>query len=85
MARADGPKILTTQDRRADPTATAVTLMCRDASDLWNAPQACLWIATQDEVAVPKLEKNHTFAVLAFRGAELIDMDSTTLWRSTWA
>jgi hypothetical protein len=32
---------------------------------LWNAPQACLWFASRDEVQVRDLKKNHTFAELA--------------------
>ena len=35
------------------------------ASDLWSAPQLCLWIATRDEVKVRELRKNCTFAELA--------------------
>ena len=31
----------------------------------WNAPQACLWIATRDEVQVRELKENGTFAELA--------------------
>ena len=32
---------------------------------LWNAPQACLWIASRDEARVARLKENHTFAELA--------------------
>jgi hypothetical protein len=32
---------------------------------LWNAPQACLWIASRDEMLVARLKENHTFAELA--------------------
>ena len=46
------------------------------AFTLWNAPQACLWIASQDDAAVSSLPENYTFAVLGFQlELELIDSD----------
>jgi hypothetical protein len=36
------------------------------AFTLWTAPQACLWIATQNEVQLRELKQNSTFAELAF-------------------
>jgi hypothetical protein len=35
------------------------------AFTLWNAPQACLWIASRDEAQVGGLKERHTFAELA--------------------
>ena len=42
----------------------------------WNAPQACLWIASRDDAAVASLPENYTFNVLAFHvEMELNDSD----------
>jgi hypothetical protein len=43
---------------------------------IWNTAQACVWIASRDDVAVSSLPENYTFAALAFHvELELIDSD----------